>query len=182
MRAKPHLAAALTVLMATWLASQAAFVPAARAVSVIQATGTTDPDPTGTPVVNPVPPPVPLHLPLVLQRHDFKAPGPVLAAARGWLFSLTAERRNICFPLTHVLRETDDAGSSAVAFAYALRPNDPATALDLYMGSYVELSGIEGGSPQECELPARSLGVDRVRILDRPGGGPPATSTPRTPG
>lgn len=202
MRAKPHLAAALTVLAGAFLAIQLPAVPAAGAVVGHQATETAqpsatptgmhaepsvtptnfvDPPPTGTPVVDPVPPPVPVHLPVALRDHDFKAPGPLVAAAEGYLAPLAASGRLACHPATHVLRETDAEGASTVVVAYALRPDDPSTALDLYMGSLVELSGIEGLAPADCPFTVRSMGVDRVRILDRPGGGPPPTSLPGPP-
>jgi len=178
MRAKPHLAAALTVLTAAYFATHAAQVPAAGVVRGQQATETVDPEPSGTPVVDPAPPPVPLHLPVALRHHDFKAPGPVVAAAQGYLAPLASSGRTACDPATHLLREADHEGAAPVVVAYALRPDDPSTALDLFMGSFVELTGIEGLSPGPCPFTTRSLGVDRVRVLDHPGG--PPRPTPRS--
>lgn len=180
MRAKPHLAAALTVVLTAYLAAQAAVAPASGNSPGNQETNTPDPSatPTGTPVVDPAPAPVPVHLPAALRHHDYKAPDPVVASAQGYLTPLSAEGRAGCAPGTHVLLERDDPGAAPVAVAYALRPDDISTALDLYMGSFVELIGIEELTPAACPLSVTVLGVDRVRILDHPGGGPPATAAP----
>jgi hypothetical protein len=183
-RANPHtaavppLVAAIALLVATWsvidnpVANRIA--AAGRAYQETETppeTDTPSPEPTlsGTPVVDPAPPPVPLYLPVALQQHDYRAPGPVVAAASGFVHRLSIAEREACGPATHVLRESGDPSSAAVVVAYALRPSDPATVLDLYVGSYVELRGSEEVASDECELSASLLGVDRVRVLDEPG-------------
>jgi hypothetical protein len=175
-RAKPHLAAALTLATAMYFAAHAAATtvsPRAADLRALgsQATETADPDatPTGTPVVDPAPSPVPLYLPAALRDHDYKAPGPVVASARGFLSPLSADERSACDPATHVLRERADATSDPVAVAYPLRPDDISTVLDLYMGSYVELIGAEALTQDPCDAASRIMGVDRVRVLDEPG-------------
>jgi hypothetical protein len=164
MRAKPHVAALVAVLAGA--AAVAARLPAGVTLQPGQ-------EPPGTPVIDPAPPPEPLYLPVVAAEFDLRAPGPVAAVAEGYLFPLTAQGRRACFPGTHGLTEKDDPASSPVAVAYALRPNDPATALDLYVGSLVELAGVDELPPAACAAVApRLLGVDRVRLRDRPGGRP----------
>jgi hypothetical protein len=129
-RANPHVAAAALLLAAVAaaasLAAEEAALPDERAAQ---------PTDESTPIVDPDPLEVIRHIPIALMKHDFRAPEPVPAAARGYLIPLLAAGRAACPPATHGLMARDDGGADVVAVAYPLRPDDPSTALDLYSGS-----------------------------------------------
>jgi hypothetical protein len=133
-------------------------------------TSTEIPTVAPTPIVDPPPPPVPRFVPLVLASFDFRAPPPAMASARGYVQPLDQTFRDLCSPGTHALLENEHSEHpDMVALAYSLREDNPATELDLYVGSYVELSGLESPAPSGCGLSSRVIGVDRVEVLDEPG-------------
>jgi hypothetical protein len=197
MRAKPHFAAGATLALALCAVAAGVLAPS-QSRSAVQAqviaaaaqptaAPTADPtlEPTDeatevptvepTPIIDPAPPPVPRFVPLVLASFDFRAPPPALASARGYVQLLDEAFSDLCQPGTHALLENDHSEHpDVVALAYSLRQDDPTTELDLYVGSYVELSGLESPAPSGCGLSSRVIGVDSVEILDEPGRPTPA--------
>ena len=171
MAARPHPAAntiaswvgaAFVVLASLALAGPSA--AGARPSPLATATAT-----QGTPIVEPDPEAEALALPVALQGHDYRAPGPLPATGRGYLRRLTTLGREACRPATHLVSENQEGPPLPVAVVFSRHPNDPTLELDLYLRSRVEVAGAEDLAPPACTLTRRPLGVDRITVIDEPG-------------
>lgn len=152
----------------------AALSPAAPRLSAPWAQAA--PATTGTPIVEPSPSPVPtpeprpLYLPFVPDGYDPRAPGPVPAAAQGFVAKLTVAGRRACAPASHVLLSEPEGTVATVPLAllHSARP-DPPLNLDLYLGDYVEVTGLSSMKPSSCPIDTWQLmAVRAIELRERP--------------
>ncbi len=124
-------------------------------VSVAQSTPVVDPSPPPTPA------PDPLYLTLVSKAYDPLIPGPLVSTAQGYVAKLNPAGREACRPATHILLDKPEgtASASPLALLYRSRP-DPMLNLDLYLGDYVEVSGLGSLTPEAC----RSLTWQQIAV------------------